>query len=185
MFPRTLFTLQERQRKAQLRQFLPRRALVKISRTTCGILSWNCSVTSRLAAYLYFSSKKPTWPKLHSLVILLLTSSATRKVHTIQLLHWAPLPKETCLLFLTWHHCHGCRFEALDFGNLEFFCSPVRPLFSWIRHHWSPIQRERICCGPQLPCLSLYVGSRLYMVLAGVTRWSVTNPLTLFGIRFS
>ena len=100
-FPRTHFTLQERQRKAQLRQFLPRRALVTISRTTCGILSWNCSVTSRLAAYLYFSSKKPTWPKLHSLVILLLTSSATRKVHTIQLLHWAPLPKETCLLFLT------------------------------------------------------------------------------------
>ena len=37
-----------------------------------------------------------------------------------------------------------------------------------------------------LNCLaSLYVGSRLYMVLAGVTLWSVTNPLTLFGIRFS
>ena len=69
-------------------------------------------------------------------------------------LHRAPLPEETCLLFLTWHHCHSCRFEALDFGNLEFFCSPVRPLYSWIRHHWSLIQRGSDCCGPQLLCFS-------------------------------
>ena len=30
-----------------------------------------------------------------------------------------------------------------------------RPLYSWIRHRLSSIQRERISCGPQLPCLSL------------------------------
>ena len=36
-----------------------------------------------------------------------------------------------------------------------------------------------------LNCLaSLYVGSRLYMVLAGVTFWSVTNPLTIFKVCF-
>ena len=39
------FALQERQWKAQLRLFPPRRALVKISSTTCEILSWNCSFT--------------------------------------------------------------------------------------------------------------------------------------------
>ena len=50
----------------------------------------------------------------------------------------------------------------MDFGNLEFFCSPVRPLFSWIRHHWLSIQRERICCGPQFLCLSLCWISTVY-----------------------
>ena len=49
---------------------------------TCGIPSY-CSFTSKLAAYLYFTSKKSIWPKLHSLVISLLTYFAMRKVTTI------------------------------------------------------------------------------------------------------
>ena len=74
--------------KAQLRVFLPLRVLVKVSHTTCGILWWICS-TSRIAAPSYPSSMKLTWLKSHSLVTLLLTYSATRKVFTI--LHDAAL----------------------------------------------------------------------------------------------
>ena len=65
-FPRIHFALQESQWKAQLRLFLRRRASIEFSRTTCGILSWNCSFTSRRAAYLFFTSKKTTWSELHS-----------------------------------------------------------------------------------------------------------------------
>ena len=42
-----------------------------------------------------------------------------------------------------------------------------------------------IALGPRWLCCSYYVGSPLYMVLTGVTLLSVTNPLTLFKIRFS
>ena len=86
--------------------------------------------------------------------------------------------------FLTGHHCHSCRFEALDFGNLEFFCSPVRPLYSWIWHHWSLIQRGCDCCGPQLPCFSFLLDLDCTLFSPGLRFvWSVTNPLTLFKVR--
>ena len=49
-FPRFHFVLQNKQWKALLRLFLPRRALVKISRMTCGITFWHCSFSNRLAA---------------------------------------------------------------------------------------------------------------------------------------
>ena len=74
--------------KAQLRVFLPLRVQEKVSRTTCGILYWSCCFASRLAARSYLSSMKLTWLRSHSLVILLLIYSATRKVLTI--LHNAP-----------------------------------------------------------------------------------------------
>ena len=41
LFPRIHFALQVRQWKAQLRVSLPRRVLVNVLHTTCGILSWN------------------------------------------------------------------------------------------------------------------------------------------------
>ena len=66
-FMRVHFVFQERQWKAQLRVSLLRRVLVKLSHTTCGILSWNCCFTGRLAASSYSLLMKSTWPKLHSL----------------------------------------------------------------------------------------------------------------------
>ena len=48
-FPRIHNALQDKQWKAQLRLFPPRRALVKFFHTTCGIFSWSCSFSSRLA----------------------------------------------------------------------------------------------------------------------------------------
>ena len=91
-FPRVHFVLQEKQWKAQLRLSLPRRVLVKISHTTCGILSWNCCFTSILAASCYSLLVNLTWLKLLSLVILLWIYSATRKVLTILMMpHRAPL----------------------------------------------------------------------------------------------
>ena len=68
-FPRIHLTLPEKQWKALLHLCLQRRALVNISRITYEILAWSCSFTRRLAAHLYCTSKKLTWPKLHSLVI--------------------------------------------------------------------------------------------------------------------
>ena len=49
-FPHMHFALQEEQWKAQLRVSLPHRVLVKVSRTTRGMLSWNCFFTNTIAA---------------------------------------------------------------------------------------------------------------------------------------
>ena len=50
LFPRIHFVLQNKQWKALLRLSPPCRALVNISRITCGIPFWNCSFSSRQAA---------------------------------------------------------------------------------------------------------------------------------------
>ena len=45
------------------------------------------------------------------------------------------------------------------------------------------IDTKRVSFRTSIALLLFYVGSRLYIVLTGVTLWSVTNPLTLFKIR--
>ena len=86
---------------------LPRRALVNVSSITCGISFWNCSVSSRQAACLFFSSKKSNWAKLHSLVILPLIYFATGKV--LMILHDATMGTIAHGVFLVVrHHCHPC-----------------------------------------------------------------------------
>ena len=49
--PNIHFALQDLHWQALLRLFVPRRALVNISRITCGIPFWNCSFSSTQAAY--------------------------------------------------------------------------------------------------------------------------------------
>ena len=89
LFSRASTFLQNKQWKVLQNLPLRRRAVVNISRITCGIPFWSCSFSSRLAAKLFCTLKKSNWPKLHSLVIFPLTYSATRKVITI--LHDATL----------------------------------------------------------------------------------------------
>ena len=82
-FPCNQVIPQVKQWKAQLRVSPVRRVLVKVSHTTCGILSWNSRFTGRLAAPSNPLLLKLIRLGLHSRVILLLTYSATKKVLTI------------------------------------------------------------------------------------------------------
>ena len=52
---------------------------------------------------------------------------------------------------MTWHRCHACDFEVLDFGSL-FIAAWLRvaprkdkPLYSWISHYSKMIQRGAAC----------------------------------------
>ena len=109
------FVRQEKQWKAQLRLSLPRRVLVKVSQTTCGILSWSCYFTNILAVSCCSLLMNLTWPNLLSLVILLWIYSATRKVLTV--LHDVSSGTIACgnVSIVTWHHRHTCNIGVLDF----------------------------------------------------------------------
>ena len=62
---------------------LLRRVLVKISHTTRGILSWNCHFTNITAAYCYSVDEFDLAKIALSLVSLLWSFSAARKVFAI------------------------------------------------------------------------------------------------------
>ena len=88
---------------------------VKVSHTTCGILSWSCYFSSILAASCHSLLMNLTWPNLLSLVILLWIYSGPRKVLTV--LHDASSGTiaRGNVSITTLYHCHTCNMGVLDF----------------------------------------------------------------------